>query len=352
MARVPAGLTSRGRPDRRATPLTGSVAGVLPRPRPPRPARLVTLAAVVTLAAMPVVVACGGDDSGDGGGTVTDDTVVSDLELEPVDDTNDDSGDGTNGGTDTGSDKPVVEVPDELPTELRITDLEVGAGRAAEVGDSVWVDYVGVVTSTGEEFDNSYDRGQPFDVRLGEGRVIAGWDQGLVGVQAGGRRQLDIPAELAYGENPPPGSAIGAGDALTFVVDVRAVVAATGEDAEPQLDIEPSVGRTDLTVDDIVVGEGDALEAEDTAIVHLLLLRGDDLEVLESTWRFETPAEIVMVPGGAIDGLVDGMAGMRVGGLRVISMPPELAFGPEGIPEAGLPADTDVILVVELLGRY
>ena len=351
-------MTSREAPaDRHRRIHAGSVAVVRPR----HPLRLATFAALTALTVGPVLTACGSDD--DGGGA-TDDTVVSDLELDPVDDdtdetgdseesdgADDDAGDPDAGGADSG--KPEVEVPAELPIELQIIDLEMGTGRAAEVGDSVWVDYVGVVTATGEEFDNSYDRGQPFDVRLGEGRVIAGWDEGLIGVQTGGRRQLDIPAELAYGESPPPGSAIGPGDALTFVVEVRAVVMATGEDAEPELDdIEPSAGRTDLDIVDLVIGEGEELGAEDTAIVHLMLLRGDDLEVLESTWRFDAPAEIAMVPGEAIDGLVDGMAGMRVGGLRVISMPPSLAFGPEGVPEAGLPAGTDVILVVELLGRY
>lgn len=370
MARsTPRPTRHRRRRDLTPGPVAGSVDRVLPRPHRRRPARRVPRAAVAAVAALAissVVVACGGDDDT----TAVDDTIVDDLELEPIDpdegsgpDGTDDDGEPDPGGEgDAGadtdptdppaSDKPDVDLPDEIPTELQITDLEVGTGRVAEVGDSVWVDYVGVVTSSGAEFDNSYDRGQPFDVRLGEGRVIRGWDEGLVGIQAGGRRQLDIPAELAYGDSPPPGSVIEAGDALTFVVDVRAVVAVEGEDAQPDLDLEPSVGRTDLGIDDVTVGDGAELEIGDTAILHLLLLRGDDLEILESTWAFEQPAAFGIVPDGAIPGLIDGMLGMRVGGLRVISIPPSLAFGPEGIPEAGLPADTDVIVVVELLGSY
>jgi peptidylprolyl isomerase len=118
--------------------------------------------------------------------------------------------------------KPEVEIPDELPTELQITTLIEGEGPQAAVGDTVTVHYVGVRSEDGTEFDNSYDRGSPFPVVLGAGGVIQGWEEGLVDVQAGERRQLDIPAELAYGD-AGSGSIIQPGDALTFVVDVLAV---------------------------------------------------------------------------------------------------------------------------------
>jgi cyclophilin family peptidyl-prolyl cis-trans isomerase/FKBP-type peptidyl-prolyl cis-trans isomerase len=125
----------------------------------------------------------------------------------------------TSAPVETSPDKPGVSIPDELPTELVITDLVEGEGEAAEEGDTVTVDYVGVRSADGTEFDNSYDRGQPFTVTLGAGQVIPGWDQGLVGVKVGGRRQLDIPADLAYGDSGA-GGVIQPGDALTFVVDV------------------------------------------------------------------------------------------------------------------------------------
>jgi peptidylprolyl isomerase len=118
--------------------------------------------------------------------------------------------------------KPDVEIPAELPTELQITTLVDGEGAEAAVGDTVTVHYVGVRSEDGTEFDNSYDRGSPFPVVLGAGGVIQGWEDGLIGVQAGERRQLDIPAELAYGEAGSPPD-IQPGDALTFVIDVLAV---------------------------------------------------------------------------------------------------------------------------------
>jgi peptidylprolyl isomerase len=301
-------------------------------------------------AVLPVVVACafalagcGGDDA-----TSSPGTLVTDGELVPVTDGND-----AGGGDPSASGKPIVEVPDELPTELQITDLVEGSGRAAEPGDTVIVDYVGVRTADGAEFDNSYDRGVPFDVVLGQGRVIPGWDQGLVGARTGGRRQLDIPADLAYGDSPPGGSVIQAGDALTFVIDIRAVVAPVGADDAPlDLEVEASEGATETTFDDIVVGDGATLEQGQTAIVHLLLVRGDNKAVLDNTWERGDPLQIVMVEGNSLPGLLTGLDGMRVGGTRVITMPPSDAFGEAGLPDAGLPADTDVILVVELVGLY
>lgn len=117
--------------------------------------------------------------------------------------------------------KPVVELPAVIPTDLVVTTLQEGSGREAQVGDTVTVHYVGVRSVDGEEFDNSYERGEPFPVELGAGRVIQGWDDGLVGAQAGERLQLDIPAELAYGDQEL--GVIQPGDALTFVIDVMAV---------------------------------------------------------------------------------------------------------------------------------
>ena len=96
--------------------------------------------------------------------------------------------------------KPEVDFPEgEAPNELEITDIWEGDGKVASPGDTVGVHYVGVAYSTGEEFDASWDRGEPLSFRLGAGQVIAGWDQGVQGMKVGGRRQLVIPPDLAYG---------------------------------------------------------------------------------------------------------------------------------------------------------
>ncbi|TJY67588.1 FKBP-type peptidyl-prolyl cis-trans isomerase [Arthrobacter sp. CAU 1506] len=119
--------------------------------------------------------------------------------------------------------KPEIEFPGtETPQDLVIEDIIVGDGAEAKAGDTVSTHYVGVAWSTGEEFDASWNRGAPLDFRVGVGQVIQGWDQGLLGMKVGGRRRLEIPAHLAYGDRGA-GSAIAPGESLIFVVDLLGV---------------------------------------------------------------------------------------------------------------------------------
>jgi peptidylprolyl isomerase len=116
--------------------------------------------------------------------------------------------------------KPEVDFPGgEPPAKLEITDIWEGDGKEAKAGDTVEVHYVGVAFSTGEEFDASWNRGEPLRFQLGAGRVIAGWDQGVQGMKVGGRRQLIIPPDLGYG-NRGAGNVIKPGETLIFVCDL------------------------------------------------------------------------------------------------------------------------------------
>jgi peptidylprolyl isomerase len=121
------------------------------------------------------------------------------------------------------TEKPEVEFPEgPAPTELVVTDLIEGDGDEATAGQTVAVHYVGVSYSTGEEFDSSYGRGEPLSFPLGAGMVIQGWDQGVQGMKVGGRRQLVIPAHLAYGDRGA-GGVIKPGETLIFVCDLVGV---------------------------------------------------------------------------------------------------------------------------------
>jgi peptidylprolyl isomerase len=115
-------------------------------------------------------------------------------------------------------DKPVGDIPFELGVE----DLVVGDGAEATAGAKVSVHYVGVAFRSGEEFDASWDRGQPFEFKLGKGQVIPGWDQGVQGMRVGGRRRLTIPSSMAYGARGA-GGVIQPHEPLVFVVDLLAV---------------------------------------------------------------------------------------------------------------------------------
>jgi peptidylprolyl isomerase len=119
--------------------------------------------------------------------------------------------------------KPVVRVPSgQPPKKLETKDLVVGDGPEAQDGQTLTVDYVGVLYSNGKQFDASWDRGTPFQFQLGGGQVISGWDQGIKGMRVGGRRQLIVPPSMGYGtEGAPPD--IPPNATLVFVVDLKGV---------------------------------------------------------------------------------------------------------------------------------
>lgn len=310
-----------------------------------RPRTSLLLSTTVAAGAL-VLNACGGDDQS------VDDANVTDVELtpasegsadEPADAPADEPSDGA-------SDRPDVTPPTDLPSELVITDIIDGTGPVVQAGDTVWVDYTGIRSEDGVEFDNSYDRGEPFRFTVGQGSVIDGWDQGLIGASAGTQRRLDIPAELAYGDQSP-GGVIRAGDALTFVIEVRAVVGSSTAADAPEVALTPAETVTELVVDDAVVGDGAALAIGDTAIVHLRMARADNLVQLIDTWGDNNALLIEMVDGFTVPGLFEGLQGMNVGGVRVLTIPAELAFGSDGAPSVGLPADTPVTIIAQLVGR-
>jgi len=160
--------------------------------------------------------ACGGDDeNGDGGGadtTAQEDTGTETTSPQEAEELLKDT-----------SIKPVVPKPTGTPPRRLVkADIVRGKGPAAKPGDTVVVHYVGMHFSHGEEFDASWDGGGPFALELGAGTVIAGWDQGLVGIRAGGRRELIIPPELGYGAQGYPPD-IPPNETLVFVIDAVSV---------------------------------------------------------------------------------------------------------------------------------
>lgn len=209
-ASAPAGAAKPPKPARAPKPTKAPKAAKAPRaPKPPkastsgRPAgaspasRLFGAAAVIAIFAIAgagVAVLRGSDSGADGPG--------SGFGSEPTD----------------------VAMPD-LPLESsRYADLIEGSGEPADAGDTLTVNYVYYQSSTGEQIDSSFGRDEPWTFVLGVGEVIPGLDKGLVGVKAGGRRQIDIVPELAYGDTGIEGL-LGPGEALTFVIDVISVVA-------------------------------------------------------------------------------------------------------------------------------
>jgi peptidylprolyl isomerase len=166
---------------------------------------ILVTALLVTL--LVVVVRGGGDDDKGSSGTPTGTQAVPTAQGFPP--------------LPPGADPALATKPDAVKgtgelTSLVVTPLIKGTGPAVANGQQLTVNYVGVSFTTGAEFDSSWKRSQPFEFQLGAGRVIKGWDQGLVGVTVGSRVQLDIPADLAYGDGGDPSGP------LRFIVDVLA----------------------------------------------------------------------------------------------------------------------------------
>ena len=105
--------------------------------------------------------------------------------------------------------------------ELKIEDLVLGSGKAAVKGALITTQYRGWLED-GTEFDSSYSRGKPFQCVIGTRRVIQGWDQGLMGMQVGGKRKLWVPAHLGYGERSV--GAIPPNSDLTFEIELLEVL--------------------------------------------------------------------------------------------------------------------------------
>lgn len=248
--------------------------------------------------------------------------------------------------------KPSVAPPEDAPTELVVTDLVTGTGPSAAVGDTVLVHYVGIRAADGAEFDNSYDRGEPFEVTLGSTSVIQGWQQGLLGVRKGGQRRLDIPADLAYADSPPAGGIIVAGDALTFVIDVVAVLPTSDVADQPEIALEPAGNVTVLQSQELITGTGPTPQDGQHVAIHIVSYRADTAELLASDWGGPPLTFAYSASTGVYPGLLAAVKGMQVGGRRQVQIPFSLMFDGAGNEQLGLPAGIDLVVVIDLVDIY
>lgn len=286
--------------------------------RTSRPASSRRIAAAALTAAALVVSACGSDD----GST----TVVTNGWESPT------------AGSANGA--PTITQPTgDAPDTLQIDDIEVGDGATAEAGSLVIVDYIGALYDTGDVFDESFGR-SPFSVVLGQGQVIKGWDEGLIGMQVGGRRQLIIPPELGYGSQAM--QTIPANSTLIFIVELRSVAAAPEE-------IEPVPGGVvdELVTTDLIEGTGDPVEAGSQVAVHYTGVLGTTGETFDSSWTRGKPFSLTVGNGEVIEGWDEGLLGMKLGGRRRLEIPAAKAYGDTG---AGpIPGGATLVFVVDLV---
>ena len=287
-----------------------------------------------------------GNDGGQSAATDSSTEVPTSIEIVP---TPTPAGDVDNADL---SVKPLVTIPPSSPpTELLIEDLVVGSGSPVGVGDFLIMDYVGVSYSTGLQFDASWDRGSPFPFELGAGRVIQGWDQGIVGMSVGGRRSLTIPPELAYGENGSGSGSIGPNETLVFVVDLIASVPANLEKPTEELTSEST---TELETNDISEGSGAIVQPGNVVYIHYVGVSASTGEQFDSSWDRGRSEFIGYISGAGnvIEGLDQGLLGMQVGGRRTVVIPPDLAYGENGAGDGLIAPNETLIFTVDLLGTH
>ena len=225
-------------------------------------------------------------------------------------------------------------VGEEIMEGLTITDVVVGDGAAVVTGDLVTAHYTGWVYNDGvkveEPFDSSVARGEPATFPIGVGRLIKGWDIGLIGMKVGGTRDLIIAPDLAYGETERP--QIPANSTLYFTIELLAV---------------PSV-----EIIDSVVGDGATAVAGDKVEMHYtgwLDVDGEKGEQFDSSLDRGQTFPFQLGAGQVIPGWDKGVAGMQVGGKRTLIIPSELGYGSRGAGGV-IPPNATLMFDVELMG--
>ncbi|MBI4616685.1 MAG: FKBP-type peptidyl-prolyl cis-trans isomerase [Planctomycetes bacterium] len=226
---------------------------------------------------------------------------------------------------------------------LRWKTLVPGEGDPLEAGDVAVVHYSGWLTDR-TLFDSSLRRGETFRFQVGAGRVIAGWDEGLVGMKKGEKRLLVIPPALGYGDSGA-GDDIPPGATLVFVTELVEFVAGP---KYPEID-PAKVQRTasGLGYIDLAPGDGAPPPAGATVSVHYSgwLENG---KLFDSSRVRDEPLEFQVGRGRVIKGWDEGLASMRAGGRRILIIPADLAYGSRGAGGV-IPPGATLVFEVELL---
>ncbi|MFQ5578561.1 MAG: FKBP-type peptidyl-prolyl cis-trans isomerase, partial [Anaerolineae bacterium] len=244
------------------------------------------------------------------------------------------------------ADPAEVDPADFLDAEngVQYYNLETGTGEAVEMGQPVVVHYTGWLDD-GTKLGSSIDQARPVTIVLGEGQFIPGVDEAIAAMKVGGKRQLVIPGELAFGPQGAPG---GTPDA-SLIVEVELVEALPGAPAAPTKvdDADYTTTETGLAYYDFEVGEGDSPETGQQVTVHYTGWLEDGTK-FDSSLDRGTPFKFTLGVGQVIPGWDEGVATMTVGGKRQLVIPADLAYGEEGAPGT-IPPNATLVFEVELL---
>lgn len=230
---------------------------------------------------------------------------------------------------------------------LQYIEVEAGTGAAPNTGDTVTVHYTGTLED-GTEFDSSIG-GEPIEFPLGVGYVIPGWDEGIALMREGGTAQFVIPPELAYGAQDLPG--IPANSTLYFDVELLSVtIQPTPPPAPPPTSIDESEYTTTesgLMYAPITPGSGESPEEGEIVTIHFVGWTEEDNAMFADSHSAQ-PIQFTVGREEIISGWDEAVMLMSVGEVAQFIMPPELAFGEEGL-QGLVPPNARVVFELQLL---
>lgn len=213
-------------------------------------------------------------------------------------------------------------VESSVPAELEYIEIEAGSGPAPQTGDFVYVHYTGTLED-GTEFDSSAGS-DPLPFILGRGMVIPGWDQGIAMMKEGGKAQLIIPPELAYG---PSGNGTTIPPNATLIFEVELVEVAPAPDPADVATEDYLETESGIQYFAIEEGEGETLQNGDSVSFHYRFWLADGSLAGSSIEQKQPPLEFVLGDGSMPPGLEEGILMMKPGGIAQMILPPEAGFG-------------------------
>ncbi|MFI1017173.1 FKBP-type peptidyl-prolyl cis-trans isomerase [Streptomyces sp. NPDC020965] len=254
------------------------------------------------------------------------------------------------------------------PKELKVEVISEGKGAVLKKGDQAKVNYLGQEWDEDKPFDNSFDRGQPFDVAIGGGGVIEGWQKALDGQKVGSRLEVSIPPNLGYGAQGQ--GDIKANATLVFVMDIvkgasvpvsakgaevaqgDAALPKVGTNADgkaPSVTFPKSVAPPKKLVSNYVLeGTGPALTAKDSVVLKYEAYLWAGGKQFDSTYKMNT-TQTFALGQVTLKGLKDGIVGKKVGSRVLVVIPPDQGFGAK--EQQSIPKNSTLVFVLDLLAK-
>jgi len=235
----------------------------------------------------------------------------------------------------------------ELPSGILVEDFVIGEGEAAREGAAVKINYYGTLED-GTMFDTSQKRKRPFGFTLGERRVIKGWELGVPGMKVGGKRRITVPPALAYGKRAR--GKIPANATLIFELELVDMTPPLPDPKGPEAYAGEPLSERELDgglrIEEFATGTGRAAKTGDEVAVHYTGTL-EDGTVFDSSHKRNKAISFVLGSGRVIKGWELGIEGMKVGGLRRLTIPPDLAYGPRA--KGKIPPGSTLTFTVELM---